>query len=240
MDQPHPTRRPHLRAPGGPHPCRARQPTDRPPGAARRGPAGPVAAVRRGTVCWVGRRRGVGLVATTRHSASMANAEPQSAVPSQPTTAGSQHLSAVGQPETTTGTAVDGCSDNDEDGLTPFERARATWGAPVLAPAPPEHWTQREVPEDTLDEPADPTDQDRSKAGRSNSHQTPSTTSQPPHRTPTTDRIALQPPAQSTVRPHATASPPSEARRQTADLLRADQTHPTGPARSHRHRRGQM
>src|SRR5215212_5635652 len=31
-----------------------------------------------------------------------------------------------------------------EDGLSAFERARATWGAPAIAPAPPEHWTQRE------------------------------------------------------------------------------------------------
>jgi hypothetical protein len=34
-------------------------------------------------------------------------------------------------------------------GPTAAERARATWGAPELAPAPPEHWTQREI---TLEE----------------------------------------------------------------------------------------
>ncbi|GAA1682660.1 hypothetical protein GCM10009745_28730 [Kribbella yunnanensis] len=33
------------------------------------------------------------------------------------------------------------------DGLTPFERARATWNAPEIAPAPPEHWTQQPIPE---------------------------------------------------------------------------------------------
>ena len=50
----------------------------------------------------------------------------------------------------------------DEDGLTPFERARATWNAPVIAPAPPEHWTQREaVP---LDDPAETATQDQPKS----------------------------------------------------------------------------
>ncbi|TDD43415.1 hypothetical protein E1263_41675 [Kribbella antibiotica] len=46
---------------------------------------------------------------------------------------------------------VDGGEDagevRGEDGLTPFERARATWNAPEIAPAPPEHWTQQPVPD---------------------------------------------------------------------------------------------
>lgn len=32
-----------------------------------------------------------------------------------------------------------------EQGPTPAERAQATWGAPEIVAAPPEHWTQREV-----------------------------------------------------------------------------------------------
>ncbi|GAA0624866.1 DUF2510 domain-containing protein [Kribbella sandramycini] len=48
------------------------------------------------------------------------------------------------------GGADDGAAD---DGMTPFERARATWGAPELATAPPEHWTQRPLPEPGVDEP---------------------------------------------------------------------------------------
>lgn len=80
---------------------------------------------------------------------------------------GGPHLSAVGQPENTTGpagteAAGDEDPETDEDGLTPFERARATWNAPVIAPAPPEHWTQREaVP---LDDLAETTSQDQPKS----------------------------------------------------------------------------
>ncbi|MGW5190280.1 hypothetical protein ACWEOO_13550 [Kribbella sp. NPDC004138] len=37
-------------------------------------------------------------------------------------------------------------------------RARATWGAPELAPAPPEHWTRREISPELEEEPAPPTD----------------------------------------------------------------------------------
>lgn len=43
--------------------------------------------------------------------------------------------------------AVAGGAVRGDDGLTPFERARATWNAPEIAPAPPEHWTQQPVPD---------------------------------------------------------------------------------------------
>ncbi|MER7245488.1 DUF2510 domain-containing protein [Kribbella sp. NPDC000426] len=36
-------------------------------------------------------------------------------------------------------------------GPSAAERAQATWGAPEIAPAPPEHWTQREVTEEELE-----------------------------------------------------------------------------------------
>ncbi|WP_328998744.1 DUF2510 domain-containing protein [Kribbella sp. NBC_00709] len=38
-----------------------------------------------------------------------------------------------------------------EAGPTPAERAQATWGAPEIAAAPPEHWTQREFTEEELE-----------------------------------------------------------------------------------------
>ncbi|MFD3399292.1 DUF2510 domain-containing protein [Kribbella sp. NPDC058693] len=37
-----------------------------------------------------------------------------------------------------------------DPGPSAAERAQATWGAPEIAPAPPEHWTQREVTEEEL------------------------------------------------------------------------------------------
>ena len=40
-----------------------------------------------------------------------------------------------------------------DDGLTPFERARATWNAPEIAPAPPEHWTQQPIPDEAVGAP---------------------------------------------------------------------------------------
>jgi hypothetical protein len=49
--------------------------------------------------------------------------------------------------------AGDGKQGLAEDGLSAFERARATWGAPAIAPAPPEHWTQQEVPDEPSDVP---------------------------------------------------------------------------------------
>ncbi|MFK4085931.1 DUF2510 domain-containing protein [Kribbella sp. NPDC020789] len=60
---------------------------------------------------------------------------------------GGRRLSAVGSVDA--GVASD-------DGLTPFERARATWNAPEIAPAPPEHWTQRPVPDTTLEVASSP------------------------------------------------------------------------------------
>jgi hypothetical protein len=38
-------------------------------------------------------------------------------------------------------------SASGEEELSAADRARATWGAPELAPAPPDHWTQREISE---------------------------------------------------------------------------------------------
>src|SRR4051812_45390016 len=46
-----------------------------------------------------------------------------------------------------------GPADERIDGQSPFERARATWGAPEIAPAPAEHWTQRDAWVEPEDEP---------------------------------------------------------------------------------------
>src|SRR3954454_18660726 len=46
-----------------------------------------------------------------------------------------------------------GPADERIGGQSPFERARATWGAPEIAPAPAEHWTQRDAWVEPEDEP---------------------------------------------------------------------------------------
>ena len=124
------------------------------------------------------------------------------------------HLSAVGQPETTTGhRAADEDPETDEDGLTPFERARATWNAPVIAPAPPEHWTQREVPV-PLDDLAETTDQDQPKSWTLKLAPPPvdhDPTDTPPRAHPTQPAAAAKAGREASSRPRAPATARSGA-----------------------------
>ncbi|MET9272836.1 hypothetical protein ABZW60_24105, partial [Kribbella sp. NPDC003557] len=75
--------------------------------------------------------------ATSHQSAQTASAQPPSVQTAEPT----QTAEPAQSTESARAAAAEAA-----------ERARATWGAPELAPAPPEHWTQREISPE-LEEP---------------------------------------------------------------------------------------